>query len=159
MTGLAMIVLLDPKQDAAALHHLWQSAYRQEADLLGVTDFPPLKVSREELQTSPAQWFGVWQGGAQLLAACAVEAQNDHHLISAMLVAPQAQRQGHGRRLLTHVCERHHAKRLRVGTAQANRPALALYAQAGFVAVKQQQLPLQQGWLDYLVLEKAAQTM
>ncbi len=154
-----MIVLLDPKTDAAALHQLWQHAYRQEADLLGVPDLPPLAVSREELQTSNARWFGVWQGGAQLLAACAVETHQDHHLISALLVAPQAQRQGHGRRLLTHVCESHPSRRLRVGTASANRPALSLYQKAGFVAVKQQQMPLKQGWIDYLVLEKAAQTV
>lgn len=154
-----MIVVLNPRQDAQALHQLWQAAYSQEAELLGISDFPPLAVGPEELQSSRAAWYGVWQGGAHLLAACAIEQQEEFCQISAMLVTPDAQRQGLASRLLTHVCERYPEARLQVGTAGGNHAALALYRQAGFVPIAQQRVPLGQGQLDYVVLEKAAQTV
>lgn len=64
--------------------------------------------------------------------------------IANVLVLPQWRRRGIGRALVTHLCDlarRQRVKRVQLTVDPANTAALALYAQAGFVAVGSLELP------------------
>lgn len=100
--------------DYPALHRLQQRAYQVEADLIGVSDFPPLQ-----------------QTPAQLVGALTIEQET----ITRLVVAPDYFRQGIAKHLLRHALVKH---RLHfVSTAAANLPAIALYQQFGFRQVDQ----------------------
>ncbi|MFN7572711.1 MAG: GNAT family N-acetyltransferase [Betaproteobacteria bacterium] len=146
---------LDLRQTAraSALHRLWRIAYAQEAALLGLHDFAPLRRSLPDLQQSDECFFGAWSGTA-LIGAIGLEvADVPRRLrIGALIVDPQYQRRGVARRLLTTMLARFGGYVLSVTTAAANRPALALYAGCGFA--ERQRFSIQPEALEVVELER-----
>lgn len=86
---------------ACAVHAIQMAAYAQEAALLGVSRFPPLEQTLQDLQQSPARFLGAWIAGA-LIGALGVERTPDTPgvLIASLVVSPEWQRQGVGQTLL-----------------------------------------------------------
>lgn len=113
------------------LFGLWRRAYQAEASLIGMDDFPPLRISLPALATRPGTFHGIFEEG-RLVGAIEVEAPaSKARLISALVIEPDCARRGLGRRLVTFVLEDAPASVV-VSTSAANTPALALYRSVGF---------------------------
>ncbi|HEX4961501.1 MAG TPA: GNAT family N-acetyltransferase [Thermoanaerobaculia bacterium] len=110
------------------------AAYTQEAKLLGVADFPPLRRSVADLQASSERFFGAYRGDA-LVGAVAVESTETlgELCISSLVVAPAAQRSGVGTALLRELLRQFPTQTFLVSTGVGNAPALALYERFRFV--------------------------
>jgi ribosomal protein S18 acetylase RimI-like enzyme len=85
----------------------------------------------EELQACRED---VWlcEDAGELVGAVAVEDLGDALLIARLVVDPGAMRRGVGTALVQRVLELAGGRAVRVGTAAANAPALALYEGLGF---------------------------
>jgi GNAT superfamily N-acetyltransferase len=121
-------------QIARQLHAVQMSAYAQEARLLGVSHFPPLERTVKEMQTSAEQFLAAfWRD--EIVGAISVwpDHKDGGMNIGSLVVAPQFQRRGTGRQLMMAVLARWGYGPLSVQTGTKNLPALALYAQFGFV--------------------------
>lgn len=129
--------------NARRLHAVQMAAYAQEAQLLGIADFPPLRLSVAELAAQEMRYFAVSEGDA-VLAALALEATAERSIwrIASVVVAPNQQRRGWARRLLQEVVRRHPEATLEVSTAANNLPACQLYLALGFSPTEQTWVPL-----------------
>jgi GNAT superfamily N-acetyltransferase len=132
-----MISVIDhrERETALAVHALQMAAYAQEAALLGVTRFPPLEETPEDVQGADAVFLGAWLNGA-LVGAVGVEApdgEEGERLIGSLVVSPIQQRRGLGAMLVEGVLTRFGGFGVRVSTGAKNVPALALFARYGFV--------------------------
>ncbi|OAN14513.1 GNAT family N-acetyltransferase [Exiguobacterium undae] len=107
--------------DYPALHRLQQRAYQVEADLIGVSDSPPLQQTPAQLVHEQPSGY-VYCLDEQLVGALTIEQET----ITRLVVAPDYFRQGIAKHLLHFV-----------STAAANLPAIALYQQFGFRQVDQ----------------------
>ncbi|WLQ17199.1 GNAT family N-acetyltransferase [Hahella aquimaris] len=120
---------------AKELFDLFQSAYRVEADLIGVDLFSPLRRTTADFMASSTQFLG-YRREARLVAAMELEQQGEWLSIDSLAVAPDMFRQGYARGLLEYVFT--HSDQFgrpigaRVSTAEANAPAIALYERFGF---------------------------
>ena len=134
---------------AQQIHAVWAQAYAQEARLLGLPDFPPLQRTVAELQADGDAYLGVRVSGtlssamssamtSPLLGALAFgpDPEGGQLLVSVLVVAPAAQRQGVAQALLKHLLGLAGPWPVAVATAQANLPALRLYESLGFVAYR-----------------------
>lgn len=123
---------------AQQIHAVWAQAYAQEARLLGLSDFPPLQRTIADLQADGDVYLGARLGG-NLVGALAFgpDPEGGQLLVSVLVVAPNAQRQGVARALMTHLLGLAGPWPVAVATAQANRPAVLLYESLGFVAYRQ----------------------
>jgi ribosomal protein S18 acetylase RimI-like enzyme len=127
---------LNPRERAIAssIHSVQLAAYSQEAQLLGVSKFPPLERTVDDVQVSDELFFGASLGGA-LVGVVAMEASEGQPrvCISSLVVLPEAQRSGVASALLREVLCRYTQNTLVVSTAAENTPALALYKRFGFI--------------------------
>ena len=108
------------------------AAYAVEARLIGYPHLPPAHETLAALQVCGAE---VWlcEDGGELLGVVGLEhVSEDEVLIARLFVAPSAFRRGVGTALVGHALAAARGRRVRVGTAAANRPALALYERLGF---------------------------
>ena len=122
---------------AEQLHAMQMLAYAQEAQLLGAVHFPPLERTVEEVRSSTEEFLAAFIGEAMVGAVSVWPDQEGMGLnIASLVVAPQFQRQGIGRRLMVTVLAAHGGREFTVQTGAKNIPALALYAQAGFVELR-----------------------
>jgi ribosomal protein S18 acetylase RimI-like enzyme len=132
---LPTIETLDHRDRAVAerVHAIQLAAYTQEARLLGVTDFPPLRQNIESIQRSEEQFLGAFVQGT-LAGIAAIEQTPDAATIciSSLVVMPAMQRRGVASALLREVLRRFGSHALVVSTAVGNGPALALYGSFGF---------------------------
>ncbi len=133
---------LNHRREAVALqiHRLSQSAYQIEAELLGVTEFPPLNKTVFDFLNSTSQFFGCIKNN-DLVAA--VEIENTGHLhinIASLVVSPGCFRQGLGRRLVLWTLEHITWKEATVSTAIENIPAIRLYEKIGFQKSSQRRI-------------------
>lgn len=117
--------------NAEKLHALFQVSYRIEAELLGVTDFPPLHRSISEFQNSTTQFFGFWKDDV-LAAAVEIDPLKNTLDICSLVVHPKHFRQGIARKLLLFLENYDDYETLIVETGWANTPAIALYKKFGF---------------------------
>jgi ribosomal protein S18 acetylase RimI-like enzyme len=140
----------DPRRPgvAEAIHSVQMAAYAQEAALLGVSNFPPLSGTVEEVRSG-------WQAqeryvaafiGNEIVGAIGIETgeveavkwmlpadrPQPHVHIASLVVAPAHRRCGIGRRLVERVIAECGDGLLTVSTAVGNGPAIALYAALGF---------------------------
>lgn len=122
---------------AGRLHAVQMLAYRQEAELLGVKDFPPLTVSVSDIQELPEKFLAAFAGD-EIIGAISIEPDEEAgaHSISSLVVHPCWQRQGVAGRLMAAVTAEYGSAPMTVQTAEKNLPALALYAKYGFVEFK-----------------------
>lgn len=142
MLPLPRLAPLDAQDagQAVELHALLQAAYTQEAELLGANPahFPPLQHPVHALQAGGEDWIGAWQDGT-LVGALALHADADDDSVSrigALAVHPDHQRRGIAT-LLLHAAFASQGGRSPISALpfQANTPALACFAQAGFKEV------------------------
>ncbi len=123
---------------AQQIHAVWTQAYAQEARLLGLSDFPPLQRTVAELQADGDAYLGARVSGTLVGAlAFGPDPEGGQLLVSVLVVAPAAQRQGVARALLKHLLSLAGPWPVAVATAQANHPAVLLYKSLGFVAYRQ----------------------
>jgi ribosomal protein S18 acetylase RimI-like enzyme len=117
---------------AQQIHVVWMAAYQQEAELLGLTRFPPLERRVDDILGSSEEFIGAFEAGtlAGVLSVCPDE-EGRGISISSLVVHPAWQRRGLGLALVREITERYPASELTVQTAAANLPALALYARFG----------------------------
>lgn len=119
------------------MHAVQMLAYRQEAELLGVKDFPPLAVSVSDIQELPEKFLAAYAGD-EIIGAISIEPDEEvgAHSISSLVVHPDWQRQSVAGRLIAAVIAEYGKAPMTVQTAAKNLPALALYAKSGFVEFK-----------------------
>jgi ribosomal protein S18 acetylase RimI-like enzyme len=122
---------------AERIHAIQIAAYTQEAKLLGAAAFPPLQRTVTDIEGSNERFLGAYLDGA---LAGVVALQGDPAsaamVISSLVVSPACQRRGVARSLLATVLREFSPQRLTVSTGLRNAPALALYAQFGFVELR-----------------------
>ncbi|WP_214807178.1 MULTISPECIES: GNAT family N-acetyltransferase [unclassified Exiguobacterium] len=112
--------------DFEALFALQKRAYQIEAELIGTTDFPPLRQTSAELMREAP--LGYVLTSESRLIGCLTFSDRT---ITRLIVAPDFFRQGVASRLLRHALE---AEDLQfVSTAKMNAPAIALYHQFNFI--------------------------
>ncbi|HKJ18719.1 MAG TPA: GNAT family N-acetyltransferase [Xanthomonadales bacterium] len=128
-----MIESLDQKSTeiATQIHNVFQRSYRLEAELIGVTDFPPLKRTRQHIQDSPTCFVGAWVG-SDLAAVIEYTVVATVVSIDSLVVDPDYFRRGLGSQLVQHVIQNENWDMVEVETARANAPAISLYEQSGF---------------------------
>lgn len=125
---------LGDRRSAEAVHAVQMAAYEQEAALLGVQDFVPLRRSVDDLVRESTR-FTVARVDGSVVGAIGVDARPEAVNIDSLVVLPEYQRRGIARRLLEQVIDEHGARAITVQTGAANAPALALYAAYGFVEI------------------------
>jgi ribosomal protein S18 acetylase RimI-like enzyme len=122
---------------AQQLHALQMLAYAQESKLLGAIHFPPLACTVDDVRNSIEAFLAAFIGGNMVGA---VSTRPDEEClgvnIASLVVRPQFHRQGIGRLLMAKVLAEHYGVGLTVQTGADNLPALALYAQLGFVEIQ-----------------------
>lgn len=116
---------------AKRLHELMQAAYKVEARLLHVEDFPPLRRTVQKLSTSQSRFLGITDNN-RLHAAIELVVLHTDVYIDALVVAPSQFRKGLGTALLQHVVNLYPGKTFIVQTGSANIPAINLYRKSGF---------------------------
>jgi ribosomal protein S18 acetylase RimI-like enzyme len=120
---------------AEQVHAVRQAAYAQEAEILDVQDFPPLRVGVEELRESTNRHFGVRRAG-RIVAALELEHGTGALCINSLVVAPDAQRQGFGSSLVDAAIAAAEGNHLEVQTGLRNERAVRLYVKHGFMQVR-----------------------
>jgi ribosomal protein S18 acetylase RimI-like enzyme len=128
-----MFELLDHRSEAVAsqIHALFQRSYTVEARLIGAEDFPPLRRTVQNIQSSSGAFLGD-RDGSDLVAAVEYAVDGPHLDILNLAVDPRCFRQGQGTRLLQALLERIDWRTATVETAAGNLPAVALYEKVGF---------------------------
>jgi len=125
------IRLADIEREGNVLLAVQRAGYAVEARLLGVAWLPPQRETIGDL--SDEQIWVADEDGA--VAGVLGVHEADELEIARLVVAPQRMRRGIGRALARHALALAGDRAIRVGTAAANRPALALYASLGFERV------------------------
>lgn len=134
-----MVEAVDHRSEHVAhqIHAVQMRAYAQEAALLGAIWFPPLERTVADVLGSTESFLAVFDAGA-IVGAIGVEPDPEGVAInvSSLVVDPDFQRRGIGRRLLVAVLAAHGHGDLTVQTGARNAPALSLYESAGFLVIR-----------------------
>jgi len=132
-----MILTLDNSNNEVAfqIFTVFQNAYKVEAQLLGVVDFPPLLRSVKDIESSKTHFWGYVEHGA---LAAVLEISNVDMLleINSLTVAQKYFRKGIANKLLSFVLDINDFSEAIVETAVANIAAINLYQKHGFVEIK-----------------------
>ncbi|MFD1824359.1 MULTISPECIES: GNAT family N-acetyltransferase [Mumia] len=117
-----------------------RAAYAIEAELIGFTELPMLHETLDELRASKESFLGAYEGG-RLVGAVSWDVLEDGTVdVFRLVVAPTAHRRGVASFLLETLAAWEPTRRTIVSTGSANAPALALYAQHGFVRVAEREV-------------------
>lgn len=120
--------LAELPREAGAVIAIQRAGYASEADLIGVAALPPQHESPGDLAPG-ATWVAELDG--RIAGVMGFE-EAEEPLIAKLAVIPQHARRGIGRALVRSAIDLAGERPLRVGTAAANAPALALYRSLGF---------------------------
>ena len=126
------IINMKDKETAEEVWALQHAAYRAEAELIGFADLPPLRDTVESLRASEERFCGMRSPDGELAGAVSYEPADGGYVVCRLMVHPDRFRQGVGSRLLAYVLALHPEAEWTVTAADRNRPALTLYAKAGF---------------------------
>lgn len=121
--------------DPGLTRRLWElqrAAYAVEAELIGDDRIPALLEEPDELVARPLRW-AVAEDDGVVLGAIAWQETADVVDVDRLVVDPAAHRRGVGRALVGWLVDRATGREVVVGTGRDNRPARALYEQAGFL--------------------------
>ena len=143
---------IDASQWGEKIDRVFKSAYRTEAELLGVESFPPLDRSKEDLVVCGNRFIGFLSAndlcGAVELESCDVSG-NGQVTITSLAVAPTHFRKGIGRALSQYVLDNTDGC-IHVTTGAENKPAIQLYSALGFVLVRRFKTPNGIAMVDFL---------
>lgn len=138
-----MITSIDQRDPAIAeqIYQVQQAAYTIERDLIEYPDFPPLRVTRADIQQEPDRFLGYWEG-TRLAGVLSFTLSPEVLDIGRLIVHPEFFRRGIARTLLEEV-ERQATPpmRLTVSTAEKNYPAVQLYLKHGYSLSRRTTLP------------------
>jgi ribosomal protein S18 acetylase RimI-like enzyme len=129
------VIRVDHAVEAIArdIHAVRMIAYAQEARLLGVADFPPLRCTVDDIRSSHDEFFVAYL--AEHLVGC-ISVQSERQgactSICSLVVAPAFQRLGVAKKLMAEVLRLYGQNTLTVQTGVRNAPALSLYTLFGF---------------------------
>jgi len=123
-------------QVSESIRQLMVDSYTIEARLIGVTDFPPLRRTAEDIRSASATFYGCTESGHLVAVAEVERAEHGGLHIGGLVVHPRAFRRGIGSSLLSHVLQSSGGVRVTVSTAELNRPAVAMYEKHGFTIVR-----------------------
>jgi ribosomal protein S18 acetylase RimI-like enzyme len=128
-----MTELLDHFSENVAnqIYDVYQLSYKVEASLVGVEDFPPLRRSASDIQTSSSQFLGQ-RIGADLAAVVEYTRDGEALSIDSLVVHPEYFRRGLASELLQLLFAKVQWRTACVETATANNPAIVLYQKFGF---------------------------
>ena len=128
-----MVERIDHRQKPMArqIYSVFQRSYRVEARLLGVSLFPPLHSTIQDIQLRHSDFYGYWQGGS-LAAVAELDVGMHSVTICSFVVDPDYFRQGIGSHLLDAVLSYFPGRDMVVETGLDNHPAIALYHKKGF---------------------------
>ncbi len=115
---------------------IFKSSYQVEAELLNMTDFPPLKRPLESYLKSSNDFYGYIENN-ELAGIIEVERTDKHIDINSLVVKPKFFRRGIGRKLIEFTFNRFNSKLFIVETGVKNIPATELYKKLGFKEIKQ----------------------
>lgn len=122
-------------EEAQTIWALQQQAYRIEADLIGSTDFLPLRESVHDILGARENFLLAYHQ-EQLAGALSYTVKDFGCHICRLVVLPSYFRRGIARWMLHNLLlSSDPALPCRVVTAQANLPAIALYQSLGFAPV------------------------
>lgn len=118
---------------AQQIHSVQIAAYTQEAELIGITRFPPLERTVADLVQAQEEFLGAFDD-ERLIGALSVcpDEKGPGVNIASLTVHPSHERLGIGYALVQAATELYGLSEMTVQTAAANSPALALYAKFGF---------------------------
>jgi ribosomal protein S18 acetylase RimI-like enzyme len=128
-----MIELLDHNSESVAIqiYDVFQLSYKVEASLVGVEDFPPLRRSASDIQSSSSQFLGK-RIGLNLAAVVEYAHSGKYLSIDSLVVHPHYFRRGLASQILQSLLDKIQWQTACVETAAANNPALVLYQKFGF---------------------------
>ena len=107
-------------------------AYLVEAELLGVSDFVPLRRTAEDIASSEALFLGISTDGTLAAVAEVVRPEPHGTHIDSLVVLPSRFRRGLGKAMVRHIVGAHPSDAITVSTGVRNQPALMLYTSQGF---------------------------
>ncbi len=126
---------------AEYIYHLQQAAYAVERDLIEYPDFPPLRVTAEDIQHEDEHFLGYWMPQA-LVGVLSFHATSGLVDIGRLIVHPRAFRRGIASALLRAVEQlAEPGGRHTVSTAARNAPAITLYQKHGYSIAQRTRLP------------------
>lgn len=123
-------------ETASQIHSVFQLSYAIEAELLGASDFPPLKRPLESYLKSTNDFYGHFECD-ELAGVIEVERTDTHIDINSLVVNPKFFRRGIGKKLLEFTINGFDLKLIIVETGVKNTPAVELYKMLGFKEIKQ----------------------
>lgn len=129
---------------------VFQNSYKVEAQLIGVSDFPPLQRSVRDIANSTTDFYGFTENKC-LAAIIEIEIEESRLDIHSLTVDPQYFRKGIADKLINYVLEIGGFTSAIVETAVVNKPAINLYKKHGFVEFKR--------WTPSHGIEKLAMSM
>ncbi|WP_298770006.1 GNAT family N-acetyltransferase [uncultured Shewanella sp.] len=129
-----MIEKLEHENEAVArqIHKVFQHAYKIEAQLLGVSDFPPLSRAIDVIQQATTLFYGVFDKHC-IAAVIEIELTDQQLDIHSLTVDPEYFRRGFANQLIRYVLDNKDYLTAIVETAVGNFPAIQLYKKHGFI--------------------------
>jgi len=116
---------------AEKIREVFQASYAVEAQLLGATDFPPLKRQVPQFTECPNDFYGYFEDGILAGVVEIVPGKGSTH-IQSLVVHPECFRRGIGSALVAWVLNTYKSPVFTVETGLENGPATSLYLKFGF---------------------------
>ena len=123
-------------EEAEQIQSVFQLSYMVEAELLGASEFPPLKRTLEGYLTSSNDFYGYFVNN-ELAGIIEIESLDKYIDINSLVVKPIFFRRGIGRKLLEFSFNKYESDLFIVETGIDNKPATELYKKLGFEEAKQ----------------------
>lgn len=132
-----MITTLENSNEVVAqqIHAVFQNSYIVEAEIIGVSDLPPLSRSRQDILNAKTDFYGFIHNTC-VAAVVEVNSFPTKLEINSLTVDPKFFRQGIAGLLLQYILTSFDVELATVETAAQNAPAIKLYEKYGFRIIK-----------------------